>query len=241
MPQDPAHSSTLRSSLPSDELPREKLTQHGRSSLSDEELIAIFLRTGIQGCNVLELAARLKKNAGSLAALGKLEAPDICALHKGIGPAKAATLAAVFELGQRAARESQQHVVFDSPQAVYDYFVGELRFEPQEHMYALLLNARRELIRRSEIGRGTLTRLVIHPRDVFRDAIRYSASGIVLVHNHPSGYPEPSSADEQLTKEIDMAGELLRIPLIDHIIIGAPGKNRSKPYYSFGEHGKLKP
>ena len=238
MQDDAAKSSTLLKSLPNEDLPREKLAALGRAGLTDEELIAIFLRTGIKGCNVLELAARLKKKAGSLAALGRLEAADICALHKGIGPAKAATLAAVFELGQRAAREAQKQSPMNSGQAVYDYFVNELRFEPQERMFVLLLNARYELIRRTEIGRGTLTRVIIHPRDVFRDAVRYSASCVVLVHNHPSGHPTPSKQDELLTAEIAKAAELLHIPLLDHIIIGAPTPGR-KPYYSFRENSKL--
>ena len=237
MPQE-AHTPPLKS-MPSEELPREKLMLHGRASLSDEELIALFLRTGLQGCNVLELAAMLKRRAGSLAALGRLEAADITALCKGIGPAKAATLAAVFELGQRAARESQKAVVMNHPKAVYEYFVDELRFEIQERVFVLLLNARHELIRRTEVGRGTLTRVILHPRDVFRDAVRYSASCVVLVHNHPSGHPDPSRADIQLTEDIAKAANVLHIPLLDHIIIGAPGPERALPYYSFRDNNLL--
>lgn len=239
MPEEYARGSVPLKSLDSEELPREKLALHGRASLTDEELIAIFLRTGMQGCNVLELAALLKKRAGSLAALGRLEAADITALCKGIGPAKAATLAAVFELGHRAAREARSHLVLNSAQVVYDYFVDELRFEQQERMFVLLLSARHEVIRRVEVGRGTLTRVIVHPRDVFRDAVRYSASSIVMVHNHPSGHPEPSSQDDALTADIARAGEVMHIALMDHIIIGAPGRGVEKPFYSFREHGKL--
>lgn len=230
--------SPLLKSLPGNCLPREKLMQNGRASLTDEELIAIFLRTGLQGCNVLELASIIKKNAGSLAALGRLEAPDIAELCKGIGPAKAATLAAVFELGQRAAREIRSQVRFDSPRAVYDYLVDKLRFEDQEHMYVLLLNTRRELIRAKEVGLGTLTRLVVHPRDIFRDAVRYSASCIILAHNHPSGNPQPSKQDTLLTEAVMQAAEVMCIPLADHVIIGAPGVNES-PYYSFAENRNI--
>lgn len=238
MQEGPVSSGPLKS-MPADELPREKLMRHGRASLTDEELIAIFLRTGLHGCNVLELAAMLKKNAGSLAALGRLEAADIAQLCKGIGPAKAATLAAVFELGHRAAREVKKEDVLNSGDAVYEFMIDELRFEQQERMFVLLLNARRELIRKVEIGLGTLTRLVVHPRDVYNQAVRYNASCIVLVHNHPSGHPEPSTQDVHLTQELVKASEFMGIPIMDHIIIGAPSKRYPKPYFSFRDHNML--
>lgn len=238
--QEPLAKGTLLSSLPGEELPREKLMRDGRATLSDEELIAIFLRTGLPGCNVLELAARIKRGAGSLSALGRMEAAEISALCKGIGPAKAATLAAVFELGHRAARESHKSLCMDTPAAVYEYFIDEVRYLDQEHMYVLLLNTRRELIRRVEVGCGTLTRVVLHPRDIFREAVRCSASSIVLVHNHPSGCPTPSSQDVSVTQGIREAADIMLIPLLDHVIIGAPAEGREKPYYSFRENGVLK-
>ncbi len=221
-----------------DDRPREKLARLGRSMLTDEELIALFLRTGLHGCNVLELAALLKRRAGSLAALGAMEADDINKLCKGIGPAKAATLAAVFELGQRAVRESQEALPMADPASIYQYLAGELRFEEQENFLALLLDARHCLLRRVLLYRGTLTRIIIHPRDVFREAIRHNASSLVLVHNHPSGDPTPSRQDDTLTQEIADAGKLLRIPVLDHIIIGTPATNRPKPYYSFRQAGR---
>lgn len=240
MQRDDQDRSTLPlKALPSDQLPREKLALQGRAALSDEELIAIFLRTGLQGCNVLELAALLKRRAGSLAALGALEASDIMELCKGIGPAKAATLAAVFELGHRAARESQQRVNMRGSHAVYEYFVDEMRFMSQEQMYVLLLNTRCELIRRVEISRGTLTRVVVHPRDVFREAIRYNANAIIITHNHPSGDPTPSSQDDAFTASINEAAKVMHIRLMDHVIIGAPAPDRDLPYYSYRDHGKL--
>ena len=225
--------------LPSDQLPREKLAAQGRAALSDEELIAIFLRTGISGCNVLELAALLKRRAGSLAALATLEAAEITSLCKGIGLAKAATLAAVFELGRRAARESKETLDMRTAQNVYDYFVEDMRYMEQEHMYALLLNQHYHLIRSVEISRGTLSRTLIHPRDVFRDAIRSNAHSFILVHNHPSGDPKPSQADIALTKDIFEAARLLHIFMVDHIIIGAPTEERTRPYYSFKEQSDI--
>lgn len=216
-----------------DERPREKLIQRGRAALSDEELIAIFLRTGLQGCNVLELAARLKRAAGSLTALGRMEAREITQCCKGIGGAKAATLAAVFELGHRAVKESLARVDMSTPKAVYEYLAGDLRYEQQENFVVLMLDTRRHLIRRSNISKGTLNRTMVHPRDVFREAIVSNASSIIVAHNHPSGDPTPSKLDRELTRELVNAGLTLHIPVLDHLIIGTG----STPYFSFREHG----
>ncbi len=221
------------------DLPREKLMRLGRSMLTDEELIAIFLRTGLHGCNVLELAAQLKRKAGSLAALGTMEASDLLTLCKGIGPAKAATLAAVFELGQRAVKEELAALPMADASTVYHYLAGDLRYEEQENLIVLLLDSRHRLLRRVPVYRGTLTRLIIHPRDIFREAIRHNASSLIIVHNHPSGDPAPSRPDEQFTCEIVEAGKQLRIPVLDHVIIGSPALNRPKAWYSFREAGKL--
>lgn len=219
--------------------PREKLMIRGRRCLSDEELIAIFLRTGLHGCNVLELAAKLKREAGSLAALGSMEAQDIQRLAKGIGMAKAATLAAVFELGKRAVQESIMREPLRGAEDVYRLLAPSLRFENQENLVLLLLDVRRCLIRKETIARGTLTRLVVHPRDIFNRAVRYQASSIMIAHNHPSGNPTPSRQDIQLTEAIRAAGEVMMIPLRDHVIIGAETGEGGKPYYSFLEHGVI--
>ncbi len=224
-----------------DDLPREKLIRLGRSILTDEELIAIFLRTGLRGCNVIELATLLKQRAGSLSALAGMEAADILKLTKGIGPAKAATLAAVFELGQRAVREELASQCMEEPATVYRYLAGELRYEEQEKLIALLLDSRHHLIRRVTVGQGTLTRMVVHPRDVFREAIRHNASSLIIAHNHPSGDPSPSKLDVTLTHELVQAGEMLHIKLLDHVVIGSPAPNRPLPYYSFRSNNRLTP
>lgn len=216
------------------DLPREKLMQQGRSALTDEELIALFLRVGVPGCNVLELAGMLKRCAGSLSALGRMEASEIANCCKGIGPAKAATLAAVFELGQRAVKESLSMADMGEASHVYDYLAGDLLLENDEVLVVLLLNSRRKLIRRFTIGRGTLTRVLTHPRAVFRPAMIYNAAGIVLAHNHPAGDPTPSRQDIELTTAIAKAGEMLCIPLFDHVIIG-DGSSPNGKYYSFHE------
>ena len=229
----------LLDSVPADELPREKLFLKGRRALSDEELIAIFLRTGMQGCNVLQLAAQVKKAAGSLAELGQMEAEDIRCLVKGIGKAKAATLAAGFELGQRAARDLMQRCDMSHASLVYEYLVGELRFEQQEVLCILLLDARRRLIRMERVATGTLTRMITHARNVFAPAIRYNACKIIMAHNHPSGSTVPSEQDKALTHAIAEAGRILGIPLLDHVIIGAADSDYACPYYSFAEHGLI--
>lgn len=235
---DAAPSSKLLS-FPEESLPREKLMARGRAALTDEELIAIFLRTGLPGCNVLELAARLKHKAGSLSALGSMEAAEIASLlDKGIGPAKAATLAAVFELGQRAVRESYERCHMADARAVYDYLAGELRYETQENLVELLLDAKRRLIRRVYIAKGTLTRVTTHPRDIYREAIRHNAASVVIVHNHPSGDPTPSSQDKTLTAALVEAGAVLGVKFVDHVIIGSPAPGR-KPYFSFLENGLI--
>lgn len=221
------------------DLPRERLMRLGRSALSDEELIAIFLRTGLHGCNVLELAAQLKRAAGgSLAALGRLDGAELARLCKGIGAAKAATLAAVFELGQRAVRERLEQTKLETPETVYEMLAGELRYEPVENLILLLLDVRRHLLRRVHLGRGTLTQVITHPRNVFREALLANASSFIMVHNHPSGDPTPSKADEKLTNAIAQAGEVMGIRLMDHIIIGAPRGN-APAYYSFRQHSRI--
>ena len=225
--------------MAADDRPREKLLSKGRSSLSDEELIAIFLRTGLKGCNVLELAARLKRAAGSLTALGNMEASEISKCCEGIGSAKAATLAAVFELGHRAVKEQLTREDLSNPETVYQYLAGDLRYEQQENFVVLLLDTRRHLIRRCTISKGTLNRTMVHPRDVFREAIICNACSIIISHNHPSGDVTPSKLDRELTRELVDAGKAIHIPILDHIIIGTDNGANVLPYFSFREHGLI--
>ncbi|MBR2125976.1 MAG: DNA repair protein RadC [Akkermansia sp.] len=237
---EPAPTLTCRlSDLPAEELPREKLLTAGRAALSDEELLALFLRTGLPGCNVLELATRLKRAAGSLAALGSMEAADIARLHKGVGRAKAATLAAVFELGQRAAREQVERRAIRTAEDVYNLLVGELRYETQEVMIVLLLDTKRMLMRCERVAAGTLSRLLVHPRNIFAPVFQNHAAKIIIAHNHPSGDVSPSAQDDELTRTLKQAADVLCIPLLDHVIIGAPTASQPRPYYSYAEHKKL--
>lgn len=221
------------------DLPRERLLREGRAALTDEELIAIFLRTGIHGCNVLEVAGKLKRAAGSLSALGRWDAAEIMESVKGIGPAKAATLAAVFELGQRAVKEQLVQKEIFTAQQVYDLLAGELRFESVENLVVLLLDTHRRLLRRVNLGRGTLTNVMTHPRNIFREAVIRHAAGFIIVHNHPSGRPVPSKADDKLTESIAAAAKIMCIPLVDHVIIGSPSEGQELPYYSYRDHGRF--
>lgn len=221
------------------ELPRERLLREGRGALTDEELIALFLRTGLHGCHVLELAARVKRAAGSLAALGRMDAREIAASCKGIGMAKAATLAAVFELGHRAVKEELVQREIITAQQVYELMVGELRYESVENLVVLLLDTHRRLIRRVNLGRGTLTNVITHPRDIFREAVMHHAAGFILVHNHPSGRPVPSKADDKLTDSVCAAAKVMCIPLIDHVILGSPTEGQELPYYSYRDHSRI--
>lgn len=221
------------------DLPRERLLREGRRALTDEELIAIFLRTGVHGCNVLEVAARLKRAAGSLAVLGRWDAAEIMESVKGIGPAKAATLAAVFELGQRAVKEELAQQEITTAQQVYDLLAGELRFESVENLIVLLLDTHRRLLRRVNLGRGTLTNVMTHPRNIFREAVVHHAAGFILVHNHPSGRPVPSKADDKLTESVAAAAKIMCIPLVDHVIIGSPSEGREQPFYSYRDLGRF--
>lgn len=222
------------------EMPRERLMREGRTALSDEELLALFLRTGTAGCGVLELAARLKQEAGSLSALAGLEAQEIQSLGKGIGMAKAATLTAAFELGRRAVQEVTDKKELIGARDVYDFLAPELHALRQETLVLLLLDVRNRLISKRIIGTGSLSRVLTHPRDIFREALRFNAFRIILAHNHPSGDVRPSAADMELTNAIYKAGKIMCIPLEDHVIIGHSQKKGACPYYSFRESGMLK-
>lgn len=231
--------STRLLSLPPEELPREKIYLHGRSSLNNSELLAIFLRTGIPGKNVIRLASDLIAQAGSLEALAKLDAVEISKLAKGIGKAKAATLAAAFELGCRAIREEVSKRKLDEPIHVYDLLITETRWLNQEATYVLLVDAKLNLIRKIDVSVGSLTETIAHPRDIFKPAIIHNAYGIILAHNHPSGSIKPSRSDDEATRRVHEAADVIGIKLLDHIIIGTPNGDKSPAYYSYREHKRI--
>lgn len=223
--------------LPEQERPREKLAHHGAAALSDSELIAILLRTGIQGANAVDVARSLLAHFQSLGNLSRASVHEIAKI-KGIGPTKAIQLAAAFGLGQRLARETLRSVKMDKSDLVYDLLGAEMRLLQKESLKVVLLDARFHMIRIEDISLGTLNESIAHPRDIFRPALIYSAYALIVAHNHPSGDPAPSDADCKLTKRLAGAADLLRIVLFDHVILGSPGPGRM-PYFSFREAGML--
>jgi len=224
--------------LPSDDRPREKLMARGAGSLTDAELIAIFLRTGVPGKSAIALASELLQSKGSLTALSRCSPAEIAKSGLGIGPAKAAQLAAACELGKRLARGGEQRPVLDSAEVIYDTFAPEFQAMDREVVKTVLLDTKLRLIRLESIALGSLNECVAHPREIFRPAIVHSAYAVILIHNHPSGDPTPSQADHRLTRQLREAAGLLQIQLLDHIIIGTPAGGRS-PYFSFRDAGCL--
>jgi DNA repair protein RadC len=223
--------------MPEDERPREKLAAHGASALTDPELIAILLRTGVAGKNVLEVARHLLKEFGSLGGLSRCTVDELARI-RGVGFAKAVQLVAAFGLGQRLARETLSKQKIDSPELVNELVGAEMRRLHKESLRVILLDTRYHLLRVEEVSVGSVNESIAHPRDVFRPAVIASAYAVIVVHNHPSGDSSPSQTDHSLTRRLAEAAELLQIKLLDHIIIGAPTQERAG-YFSFKEAGVL--
>jgi len=223
---------------PLNERPRERLVARGPGALTHAELIAILLRTGLKGANVVQVGQNLlRKYDGSLNALA-LASVDELKQIPGIGRDKAATLVAAFALAKRMEEERREDSpVLDNPATVVDFMRETNRLQTVESFQALLLNTRKRLIRVEEISQGLLDTVLVHPREVFRAAIAANAAGVVLVHNHPSGDPAPSEADIKVTRDLIRAGQLLKIEVVDHVVIGRATPERSKDYSSLRELG----
>jgi DNA repair protein RadC len=225
------------SEMPEDERPREKLLARGAAALTDPELIAILLRTGLPGANAVEVARQLLKRYDSLSGLSRCTVPEIKKIP-GIGKAKAIQLVAAFQLGQRLVNERLTRQKLDSPELVYELMAAEMRALHKESLRVILLDTRYHHISTEQVSLGSVNESIAHPRDVFRPAVVASAYAVIVVHNHPSGDPSPSQSDHSLTRRLAEAAELLQIKLLDHIIIGAPAEGRL-PYFSFKEAGVL--
>ncbi len=221
--------------LPVQDRPREKLATLGAGALSDSELIAILLRTGMVGANAIDVARELLKKYQSLGGLSRCTVAELAEI-KGVGPAKAVQLAAAFGLATRLAREQLTKQKLDSPELVYDLLGTEMRALSRESLRVVLLDTKLQLMRTEEVSSGSLNESTAHPREIFRPAFLHSAYAIILVHNHPSGDPAPSDADHRLTRRLAEAATLLQIRLFDHIIIGTADNGR-RPYFSFREAG----
>jgi DNA repair protein RadC len=222
------------------ERPQERLARLGAAALSDTELLAMLLRSGSKGHNVLVVAQGLIAEAGSLATLVQWTEMDFRRI-KSIGQVKALQLVAVMEVARRVLiQECAVAPAFNRPVLVLQHFQPQLTGLAVEKFWVLCLNRRNRLLKQVEITSGTATSSLAHPREVFRAAIRHGAAAVVCVHNHPSGDPAPSAADVQVTRQLREAAKAVDIDLVDHVIVGrASADPRGLGYYSFREAGVL--
>ena len=222
---------------PASERPRERLAALGADALSHAELIAILLRMGLKGANVVEIGKQLIRKYGSLRALAQAPLEDLQTI-KGVGPDKAVTLTAAFTLARKMAEELRgESPLLDTPEAVANLMREDTRLRDIETFQILLLNTRRRLIDVAKISDGTLDSILVHPREVFKPAITANAAAVILLHNHPSGEATPSEADIKVTRDLIRVGQLLKIEVLDHIILGRGTQERPKDYVSLRELG----
>lgn len=221
------------SDWPQSERPREKLLARGVASLSDAELLAIFLRTGIAGKSAVDLARELLLTFGSLRALLEATRDQFCAA-KGLGNAKYCQLQAVLEMSKRHLSEHLQQVsVLESPEQVRAYLRGQLGHRQQEVFAVLFLSSQNHLLAYEELFFGSITGASVYPREVVKKSLALNASALILCHNHPSGVAEPSNADKRITERLVQALNLVDIRVLDHMIVG------SSEVISFAERGLL--
>lgn len=223
--------------MPQEMRPREKLFYHGTSSLSDAELIALLLSSGVKGRSAIEIGGDLLRTYGSIGALGALPLGELSG-RKGLGLAKASKLAAAFELGSRMAKEKVSSAVLDSPEAIRTHFAPQMAHMPQEQVWVAVVDVRLRHVSTDVVSVGTVNESSAHPREILRPVITRAGYGFILLHNHPSGDPSPSRADEVVTRRLADASALFQIRFVDHVIIGRPGNGR-QAYFSFRESGQL--
>ncbi len=206
--------------LPEGTRPRERLAKLGPQALSDAELIAIILRSGAQGVNVIDMATDMIRSYRTLPALARASFTDLQRQH-GVGAAKAAQIMAAIELGRRVMRAMpEDRPKADSPEAVARLLLSELAYTDQEHVKVVLVDSRNAVIATPTIYKGTLNTTSIRIGEIFKEAIRHNAAAIIIAHNHPSGDPTPSPEDVILTRRIVEAGDILNIEVLDHMILG---------------------
>ncbi|MFQ6136197.1 MAG: DNA repair protein RadC [Candidatus Hydrothermarchaeales archaeon] len=207
--------------LPEEERPRERLVKFGAEALSTSELLAIILRSGSPGCTVIELSNKLlSRYDGNLKSLFSATVNELSEID-GIKMAKAAQIKACFELGKRLAAFTENvKPVIQKPEDVASLFMSEMRYLDKEYFKGLFLDSKNKILKEETISIGSLNANIVHPREVFKRALSYSAASIVLVHNHPSGDPSPSNNDIEITEKLIVAGKLMGIELLDHIVIG---------------------
>ncbi|MBS4208959.1 DNA repair protein RadC [Bacillus sp. FJAT-50079] len=219
--------------FPAEDRPRERLINNGSESLSNQELLAILLRTGTKSESVLQLANRLLTQFDGLMWLKDAAIEELMNI-KGIGQAKAVQLSAAVELGRRISNLSyDDRFVIRSPEDGANYVMNDMRFLSQEHFVCLYLNTKNQVIHRQTIFIGSLNASIVHPREVFKEAFRRSAASIICFHNHPSGDPAPSREDIEVTKRLVECGKMVGIEILDHLVIG------DRKYVSMKEKGYM--
>ena len=221
--------------LPKGDLPRERLIKYGAKYLSDEELLAIVLRTGTKNVNVKTLAQNILKEYDGIKNLKNLSIHKATKIN-GLGLVKAVTLLASLELGKRVYEtyDIKTNLLVNNASVVFNYFSRIISLEKQEHFLVLFLDHQKKLISYKILFIGTLNESIVHPREVFKEAFLNSSSAIILVHNHPSGVVTPSKADDEITSNLAQIGELMGIKVLDHVIVS------ENKFYSYVESGRLK-
>ncbi|MBT2648104.1 DNA repair protein RadC [Bacillus sp. ISL-34] len=218
---------------PKEERPRERFLQDGPQSLSNQDLLALLLRTGSREESVLQLSGRLINSFKGLRLLKEASVEELTVI-KGIGEAKAIQILASVELGRRINNlNDQDRYVIRSPEDGANYCMEEMRFLSQEHFVCLYLNTKNQVLQKTTVFIGSLNASIVHPREVFKEAFKRSAASIICLHNHPSGDPSPSREDIEVTKRLVECGKIIGIEVLDHIIIG------EHKYVSLKEKGYL--
>lgn len=217
---------------PEGDRPREKLLQRGADALTEAELLAIFIRTGIRGSTAVDIAKRILGEKESLRSVGNMSPAEF--KKHGLGPARSAAILAAFELAKRIPlKDGNAKPVLRTPDEVFQRYGQKFRDLKHEEFWALLLNSANRIIAEKKVTSGTLNSSLVHPRECFQWAIAESAASVIFIHNHPSGNPEPSSEDVAVTKQLVESGKILGIPVNDHIIIAG------NSFTSFAEQGLL--
>ena len=219
--------------LPEESRPRERLLRQGAGALSNEELLAILLRTGVENESVLSMAQRMLKECGGIHFLAAATVDELKS-QRGIGEAKACQIKAAVELGKRIASTSKEvRPQIKCPQDVANLLMEEMRFLDREHFKVISLGTKNRVEAVDDISVGSLNASLVHPREVFKNAVKRNAAGVILIHNHPSGDPTPSREDLQITKRLVEAGEIMGISVYDHLIFG------ERNFISLKEQGKI--
>lgn len=219
--------------MPDEEKPREKMMRRGIKYLSNAELLAILIGTGSKKKDAVALSTEIIKNTvDGVRGLEKLTIDELCMIE-GIGPSKASIIKAAIELGNRIDKYIPERYKIKNPWDVYRYYMSDMRYLQKEVFKVILLNTKNEIICDVDISVGSLNSSIVHPREVFVEAIKKSANSVILMHNHPSGNPKPSEEDKNISKRLIRSGNIIGIEVLDHIIIG------DGIYYSLKEEGDI--